>query len=130
MKSLEMKVSSSSLKLCIVVFCMSFFNITIVILSLLAILRFRIIIKRKIIRNRKGYIEELDQMSLKESDQREQQEIELRILNSQHKQSESNRNNSPEANQYANVSKNKHENDISQNESNLNEVVVKRNAEY
>jgi len=82
MKSLEIKLSSSSLKLCISSFFMSLFNMAVVILSVVANLRFRIIIKRKIIRNQnKGEIAEFEHMYLKESEQNEPQEIEMRIIN-------------------------------------------------
>ena len=83
---------------------MSLFNVGIVILSLLAIIRFRIIIKRKIIRQKRGYIEELDQLSLKESEERgEQQEIEMQILNNPQKDKKQNNSNPEDKNQYENV---------------------------
>ena len=133
MKSLELKVASSSLKLCIVVFFMSLFNFGIVILTLLATLRFRIIIKRKIIRNKQGYVAELDEMSLKDSDNGEQQEIEMRILNSQERhRDEQNKNNSREHSRYENVNNYNDNNnqDVSQNPNNLYDVVVRRKVAY
>jgi hypothetical protein len=106
MKSLELKVSSSSLKLCISVFFMSFFNIIIVILSLMVILRFRFIVRRKIRQN--GYFQELDQESLREK----HQEIEMQNLENY-------------GNDY-NKNDNEHENDNENNHNDMNEVVVKR----
>lgn len=128
MKSLELKVSTSSLKLCLVVFFMSLFNMAIVILSLLAILRFRIIIRRKIIRQNRGYIEEFDQMSLKDSEEKveEQQEIEMKILNSRERDIEINNQNQQNYSQYENVN-NQIENDISHKQNNMNDIVVNKN---
>lgn len=76
MTSLEIKVSAASLKLSISVLCMSVFNLVIVFLTLIAALRFRIIIKRKIIRHY-DFLEgedDLNQSSPKEALDQEDQE--------------------------------------------------------